>query len=218
MHLRGKDMKMTATFPDGRQQVLLNVPAWDFSWQLFYYPKSRVALPRGTRVDVVAHYDNSAANRANPDPGRAVSFGETSADEMMFGTFEYVPDRGVSPRPADDRLRMEVLLSPLPADSSFLLTAPFGFRQLPSALYVPREGDGSWYLVVRPGIVIEAPVSHIAWNGNTFQFTTELRAGRIGGRLSVKGEVADDGSVRGTVDPIGRALAPFRTFSGTRKP
>ena len=107
---------MTATFPDGRRQDLLNVPDYDFNWQLFYYPKTRISLPRGTRVDVVAHYDNSAANRSNPDPGRAVSFGETSADEMMFGTFEFIADTGVSPKPADDRMRMEVLLSSLPAE------------------------------------------------------------------------------------------------------
>ena len=78
MHLRGKDMKMTATFPDGRQQTLLNVPDYDFNWQLFYYPKTTVPLPRGTRVDLVAHYDNSAANKNNPDPTKAVTFGEAS--------------------------------------------------------------------------------------------------------------------------------------------
>ena len=64
MHLRGKDMRMTATLPDGTKKTLLNVPAYDFNWQLFYYPKERVALPRGTRVDVVAHYDNSRRQQA----------------------------------------------------------------------------------------------------------------------------------------------------------
>src|SRR6185295_19565108 len=49
MHLRGKDMKMTATYPGGRQETLLNVPSYDFSWQLFYYPKTRIKLPKGTR-------------------------------------------------------------------------------------------------------------------------------------------------------------------------
>jgi hypothetical protein len=93
MHLRGKDMKMTATFPDGRQQTLLNVPAYDFNWQLFYYPKTTVPLPRGTRVDLVAHYDNSAANKHNPDPSKAVTFGEASTtSEMMFGMFEFTAD------------------------------------------------------------------------------------------------------------------------------
>jgi hypothetical protein len=78
MHLRGRDMTMTATFPGGRRETLLKVPAYDFNWQLFYYPKNRVALPRGTRLDLVAHYDNSPANKNNPDPTKAVRFGEAS--------------------------------------------------------------------------------------------------------------------------------------------
>jgi hypothetical protein len=214
MHLRGKDMKMTATYPDGRREVLLNVPAYDFNWQLFYYPTARVPIPRGTRIDVVAHYDNSAANRANPDPGRAVTFGETSADEMMFGTFEFIADRGVSPTPADDRMRMEVLLSALPADAGFLVTSAFGFGRMSSGLYLPRHGDGTWYMAVRPGVVIEAPVRDIKWSGNSYTFQTELRAGGLGGTLEVTGEIGADGSITGALRPIGRAIAPFRTFTG----
>jgi hypothetical protein len=217
MHLRGTDMRMTATFPDGRRQDLLNVPDYDFNWQLFYYPKARISLPRGTRVDVVAHYDNSAANRSNPDPSRAVTFGETSADEMMFGTFEYIADTGISPRPSDDRMRVGVLLSTLPSESAFAVSAPFGFGQMVSGLHLPREGDGSWYLAVRPGVIIETPVRDIVWTGNSYQFTTELRAGGLGGKLMVTGDVASDGSIRGSVQPIGRAIAPFRAFTGRRR-
>src|SRR4051812_16856806 len=110
MHLRGRDMKMTATFPGGRQETLLNVPAYDFNWQLFYYPKTRVPLPRGTRIDLVAHYDNSAANKHNPDPSKAVTFGEASTSEMMFGMFEFTADAGVSPQPSTERARMEALV------------------------------------------------------------------------------------------------------------
>ena len=69
----------------------------------FYYPKERVALPRGTRVEAVAHYDNSADNPNNPDPTRAVTFGEQSTDEMMFGVFEFTPKDGVSPHADHDR-------------------------------------------------------------------------------------------------------------------
>src|SRR5215510_10548571 len=140
MHLRGKDMKMTATFPDGRQQTLLNVPAYDFNWQLFYYPKTKVPLPRGTRVDLVAHFDNSAANKHNPDPSRAVTFGEASTSEMMFGMFEFTADTGVSPKPSTERERMEALVASLPADSSFLIDLPFGPRGLPAVLHLPRTG------------------------------------------------------------------------------
>jgi hypothetical protein len=214
MHLRGKDMRMTATFPDGRKEDLLNVPAYDFNWQLFYYPAAKVSLPRGTRVDVIAHFDNSAANRANPDPGRAVRFGETTADEMMFGTFEFIPDEGVSPKTPDDRMRLDVLLASLPADSSYAVSAPFAFGQMVSALYLPKSGDGAWYLAVRPGVIIDVPVRHVRWEGSTFTFSTEMRAGGLGNAMEASGEIGEDGALRGTLRPVGRGFVPFRTFSG----
>jgi hypothetical protein len=216
MHLRGKEMKMTATFPDGRRQVLLNVPAYDFNWQLFYYPEERITLPRGTRVDVVARYDNSAANSANPNPSRLVRFGETSNDEMMFGTFEFVPVEGVSPARPDDAMRMNVIAKDLPADSSYLLSIPFLFRQMPSALHLPRTGEGTWYLAVRPGIVIDVPAREITWNGNAFSFLSDIRAGALGGRVTVSGEVDDEGAIRGQVTPVGGRPSPLGKFTGTR--
>jgi hypothetical protein len=132
----------------------------------------------------------------------------------MFGTFEFIADRGVSPTPADDRMRMEVLLSSLPADAAFLVTSAFGFGRMASGLYLPRQGEGTWYMAVRPGVVIEAPVRQITWSGNSYTFQTELRAGGLGGTLEVTGEVGADGSITGALRPIGRAIAPFRTFTG----
>lgn len=217
MHMRGKDMRMTATFPDGRKEDLLNVPAYDFNWQLFYYPTRKISLPRGTRVDVVAHYDNSAANRANPDPNRTVRFGETTADEMMFGTFEFIPDEGVSPQKPDDKMRLDVLLASLPSESSYAISAPFVFGQMRSALYLPKSGDGTWYLAVRPGVIIDVPVRQVRWEGDWFSFATEMRAGGLGNAMEASGEIAEDGSIRGTLRPAGRGLVPFRTFSGSRR-
>ena len=90
MHFRGKDMRFTATYPGGRKEILLDVPKYDFDWQLFYYPKTPIDLPAGTKLEIVAHYDNSANNPANPDPTRDVRFGLQSTDEMMFGIFEFI--------------------------------------------------------------------------------------------------------------------------------
>lgn len=217
MHLRGRDMKMTATFPDGRRQVLLSVPGYDFNWQLFYYPRDPITLPRGTRVDVVAHYDNSSANRANPDPGLAVRFGETTADEMMFGTFEFVPIDGVSPiKPPNDSLRIDVIAKQLPAESTYLMTVPFVFRQMPTAITLPRSGDGVWYLTPRPAIVIDVPVTNITWSGNAFTFTTVVQVGGLGGRLNGSGEIAEDGTVRGEFTLPGGGTSPLGKFSGAR--
>ena len=90
MHLRGKRMSYTAQFPDGDSELLLEVPEYDFNWQLFYYPKRPTLVPAGTVIEIVAVYDNSEANPNNPDPTRDVAFGLQSTDEMMFGFFELV--------------------------------------------------------------------------------------------------------------------------------
>ena len=92
MHLRGKDFAYTAAYPDGRSEVLLSVPAYDFAWQSVYRLAEPKALPAGTRIDCLAHFDNSAANPANPDPTRAVRWGDQSWEEMMTGYVDYCED------------------------------------------------------------------------------------------------------------------------------
>ena len=89
MHLRGKDFKYTVVYPDGKQDVLLNVPKYDFNWQLSYELKDRLKLPKGTRIDCVAHFDNSANNQYNPDPTKEVRWGDQTWEEMMIGWFTY---------------------------------------------------------------------------------------------------------------------------------
>jgi hypothetical protein len=89
MHLRGKDMTFTATYPDGRQQILLGVPKFDFGWQTDYWLAEPLALPKGSKLHVSAHFDNSAANKANPDPTANVRWGDQTWEEMMIGFFTY---------------------------------------------------------------------------------------------------------------------------------
>jgi hypothetical protein len=95
MHFRGKDFKYTVTYPDGRQQTLLFVPKYDFNWQLQYDFKDYLKLPKDSRIDCVAHFDNSMNNRFNPDPAQEVRWGEQTWDEMMIGFIIYVvPAKG----------------------------------------------------------------------------------------------------------------------------
>jgi mono/diheme cytochrome c family protein len=96
MHLRGKDFEYRAEFPDGRQETILSVPHYDFSWQTQYRLAEPLRLPKGTKVHCTAHFDNSAANPANPDPKVAVRYGEQTWEEMMIGWVDFVwqqPDR-----------------------------------------------------------------------------------------------------------------------------
>jgi hypothetical protein len=96
MHLRGKSFQYTVTFPDGRSQVLLRVPRYDFNWQLAYQLTDPVDLPKGARIDCVAHFDNSPNNKFNPDATREVRWGDQTWEEMMIGWFTYTVDRSVA--------------------------------------------------------------------------------------------------------------------------
>src|SRR5262249_3363189 len=76
MHLRGKAMRFEAFYPDGRSEVLMDVPNYSFSWQTVYYLKKPLALPKGTKIVCTALFDNSTKNKYNPDPTQTVRFGD----------------------------------------------------------------------------------------------------------------------------------------------
>jgi len=100
MHLRGKDMKYDVIYPDGRTETLLWVPKFSFNWQTMYYLKKPVFLPRGTRMIVTAHFDNSDKNKYNPDPTKTIRWGDPTYEEMMIGWMEYYVDGPAKgPRP-----------------------------------------------------------------------------------------------------------------------
>ena len=83
-HVRGKRWIYDATYPDGRKETLLSVPNYDFNWQTDYVFKQPLKLPKGTRLHATAWYDNSAANKSNPDPTKEVWWGDQTWEEMMF--------------------------------------------------------------------------------------------------------------------------------------
>jgi hypothetical protein len=89
MHLRGKDFKYTVVYPDGNGEVVLWVPKYDFNWQLAYELEKPLVLPKGSRIDCVAHFDNSPNNKYNPDPTKEVKWGDQTWEEMMIGWFTY---------------------------------------------------------------------------------------------------------------------------------
>jgi hypothetical protein len=100
MHLLGKDMTMTATLPDGTKRDLVKVN-WDFKWQTNYSFREPIWMPKGTRIDVEAHYDNSEKNANNPNnPLREVKWGDATTDEMLIGWIAFAIDTPVPPRPA----------------------------------------------------------------------------------------------------------------------
>jgi mono/diheme cytochrome c family protein len=85
MHLLGREMRVTATYPDGATRPLIYIDDWDFHWQGSYTFREPIPLPGGTRIDVEAVFDNSARNRRNPSsPPRDVTWGEGTTDEMCI--------------------------------------------------------------------------------------------------------------------------------------
>jgi hypothetical protein len=93
MHLRGKDMTVNLTWPTGKSEILLSVPHYDFNWQLLYYLEKPLMLPKGSKIQIVAHWDNSANNAANPDPSATVKWGDQSWDEMLSMAMGVIVER-----------------------------------------------------------------------------------------------------------------------------
>ncbi|HTS27959.1 MAG TPA: cytochrome c [Bryobacteraceae bacterium] len=96
MHLRGKDMTYRLVYPNGESQTLLSV-RWDFNWQMGFALEKPVAAPKGSRLEVTAHFDNSANNPLNPNPNTDVWWGDQTWEEMMVPWFGVLANRNTNP-------------------------------------------------------------------------------------------------------------------------
>jgi len=97
MHLRGKDYEVRLTFPNGKTETVFKAK-WDFNWQLGYDLEKPIAIPKGTRIIGIAHYDNSANNKFNPDPAKLVVWGNQNWEEMQNCFMGFLVDP-VGPNP-----------------------------------------------------------------------------------------------------------------------
>jgi hypothetical protein len=89
MHTRGVAFKYEVTYADGKTETLLDIPRYDFNWQLRYGYKQPKLIPQGSTMKITAVFDNSPGNKANPDPTKLVKWGSQTVDEMMIGYIEY---------------------------------------------------------------------------------------------------------------------------------
>ncbi len=106
MHLRGKAFAFRAVYPNGTTEMLLDIPKYHFGWQPYYYLETPKALPKGTRIEAVGVFDNSANNPANPNPNAVVMWGPQSWDEMMIGWFDVaVPTKELRMQNSEFRMR-----------------------------------------------------------------------------------------------------------------
>ena len=91
-HLRGKSWEYRLVYPGGRSEVVLSVPKYNFNWQTYYLFTTPLAVPKGSRLEATAHYDNSTANKWNPDPKVAVRWGPQTWEEMQYSGITYSVD------------------------------------------------------------------------------------------------------------------------------
>ncbi len=174
MHLRGKSMRFVAEYPDGRREVILDVPRYEFDWQNLYVLDQPKPMPEGAILHTEAHFDNSADNPNNPDPRRAVTFGEQTQDEMHVGYLNFVlADQDLtlgvptSKRLASGQYQVTFRHRPAgPAKSVALVGTFTGWKERPRAMTGPDSG-GSYSTTIELG-----PGSHeykFLINGEAFR-------------------------------------------------
>ena len=144
---------------------------------------------------------------------------------MMFNVFEFVADVGVSPKPASDETRRDALVSSLPAGSTFSVDLPpnpllqrmLGGDPFPTALHLPKDGEGTLYIPMRGNLLV-LPAENLTWDGNAYRFDTTLRLPGLSGLSAifvVSGEVDADGAIQGTFEAPAGGFSPFQEFVGT---
>jgi hypothetical protein len=160
MHLRGKSMRFVAEYPDGRREVILDVARYEFDWQNLYVLDEPKPMPEGTILQTEAHFDNSAENLNNPDPRRAVTFGEQTWDEMHVGYLNFaLADQDLalgvptSKRLANGRYEVTFRYSPrTPAKSVALVGTFTDWKERPLAMTGPdAQGNYSTTIALDPG-------------------------------------------------------------------
>ena len=215
MHYRGKDFSYTATYPDGRQELLLAVEDYDFNWQTLYTLEEPLSIPEGTVIECVAHFDNSAGNPDNPDPTISVTFGDESYDEMMIGFIDFVVDDGIRPETIQQTKAryLESMAQSFPGDVYMYPDSegkPFG-------MHIPRSGEGTLYLRVNRNLA-PCRIFDIEWNGQSFTASVDVPNYDV-----LRFEGASDGStfsatlhLRGdrTLDFVGAPAAGWVASSG----
>ena len=206
MHYRGKDFTYTARFPDGRKEQLLSVSKYDFNWQTGYELAEPLFVPKGTRIDCVAHWDNSADNPNNPDPTRDVTFGNESYDEMMIGFVDYIVKDGVRPPSSSDLMAAYAVelaeKNPGEVYQISIKDEEDGDEQH-FVIRLPANGTAGSLRIGLQGTFLDVPIEELKWEGLHFVSV-----------MSVMNQTFD---LKGDVDAATGALTGFLQERGNDK-
>ena len=88
-HYRGQSSTLAIRYPDGREEMILSLPKYDFNWQRAYEFKDPIKVPAGAKLIARYTYDNSTQNAANPDPSKKIVWGDQSFEEMLYTAISY---------------------------------------------------------------------------------------------------------------------------------
>ncbi len=194
MHQRGSAIRYTFRYPDGREEVVLDVPKYSYDWQWIYQLAEPKDVPAGTLLQVDARWDNSADNPRNPNPNVDLAFGEGTDDEMLVGFVDFVVKDGVRPAPVPIASELRRLMGIRHASQdSYLGSAgmmSFGI-QLPSA------GGGAFYLM-QGNTLLSMDFRDVKWDGDTAIINTEMITPSADGMpLGIVVERTPDGGIQG---------------------
>lgn len=188
MHLLGREIEVTATLPDGTKQPLVRIKDWDFNWQETYSFKEPIRLPEGTRIAVVASYDNSEKNPRNGRrPLREVGWGEQTTDEMCVAFIPYLVEdehltRGSTTSP-------ETAGPPANVAGAWALTMVTPAGAMKATVSFQQEGTkltGTY----RTQTGMEVPITGTV-RGDEVIFKVEAKAGERVLAADFKGKLAD---------------------------
>jgi len=194
MHVRGKAMRYELVRPDGKREMLLDVPQYNYNYQWLYYPSEPVPVPAGARLEVTATWDNSEANPSNPDPGATIVYRGDTFNEMFVGFFEAIEDEGVYAQPAPPIEKLTKLLRSHPAEESWLSAG-----MLPLGFYLPRQGNG-WIYAVNGATMTTITLDDIRWTESGVEVHTTFPTADADGLSTViEAKLDDDGQLVGTV-------------------
>jgi peroxiredoxin len=155
MHWRGKSFRITAIYSGNRQEVLLDVPRYDFNWQNAYLFEKPHRMPEGSFLHCEAHFDNSVDNPVNPDPTRAVRWGDQTWEEMVVGSFTMsMPEQDLSlglpqQRPLEDgRYEVRFRYKPSSAVKSVNLAGEFNDWKTNAQSMTGPDADGFYVTTI----------------------------------------------------------------------
>ncbi|MBI1785078.1 hypothetical protein HYR69_08025 [Candidatus Sumerlaeota bacterium] len=222
MHMRGRSMSYTALFPDGRTELLLRVPHYDFNWQWIYFLRRPISLPKGSRIQIEARYDNSADNPLNPDPAATVRYGRRTTDEMMFAQFDYIAAEGKQPKPFtnEDKIAMaESFLNRHRGAAMYSVLLSAGEGRMPMLWELPREGDCLWF-IPKEGQMLAIGLEDFTWQGDEFRFRVsaiqQFAGSEFKGRITPEGTIEGKFAFQGISDPSGKSASVEGLFEGGR--